>query len=179
MITHTSTDVSTEVRVYIWSNFLRSKIKMFYKIYNKFEAYYYNVKWTIINFFKYRKIVSRYRPWDSIYILEMIQFQLKQLCDTIEKYGNEIDEDRLPKIADMKRAIELLESQINNDYLERSGYKPEAFGLIREGQTVKFVKKSGYENYDDVEVLKNATKLEEEEWQELFDILKKMRSWWD
>ena len=35
----------------------------------KISDFYYNIKWTIINFCKYRKIVSQMRTWDSFYIL--------------------------------------------------------------------------------------------------------------
>jgi len=114
-------------------------MEIHYKIYYKLKILYYNIKYTIINFIKYFKIVSEMRPWDSIYIYKMMSFQLKILCNFIEKYGDEIDETKLPKIKKMKRLIELLDNIENNNFIE----------------------------------LKNN------EWNEIIEIFKNSRNWWD
>ena len=46
------------------------------------------------------------RPWDFHYNLRMMKFQMEILCNTIEKYGTENDEGRLPKIEKIKRFLE-------------------------------------------------------------------------
>lgn len=151
-------------------------------LFEKIETYYYNVKWTIVNFFKYTKIVSRHRPWDSAYILEMMKFQLQELCHTIEKYGNEVDEDRLPKIARMKRAIEILEAQTEDTYADRCGYIGKAVKMYidEEANELKCELQPGYENYNEAKVFKDAEELRKKEWNELFDILKNdLKDWWD
>ncbi len=154
-------------------------------LFDKIETYYYNTKYTILNYIKYAKIISRHRTWDSEYILEMMQFQLKDLCNTIEKYGNEIDEERLPKIENMKRAIEILENQLKHKYLEKCGYIAEAtefkFNKTKDDEFTELTieKVPGYENYDEHKVFVEADKLETQEWNELFDLLKDMKGWWD
>ena len=157
-------------------------------VYDKLETYYYNTKYTIVNFVKYAKIVSRYRPWDSGFILEMMEFQLKDLCNTIEHYGNETDEGRLPKVVNMKRAIELLHNHNEDNYIDRSGYIPEAtkFRFVDCPESeypgfkeLKFDKVPGYEDYNQSKVFKDAQELEEKEWAEIFELLKDMRGWWD
>lgn len=151
-------------------------------LFKKIETYYYNVKWIIVNFFKYAKIISQHRPWDYEYILKMMKFQLKELCHTIEKYGNEVDEDRLPKIARMKRAIEILDAQTEDTYAERCGYIGEASKLCidKENNQVKLELQPGYEDYDEAKVFKDADELRKKEWNELFDILKNdFEGWWD
>lgn len=156
-------------------------------LFEKMETYYYNVKYTIVNYYKYAKIVARYRPWDYMYILCMMKFQLEDLCHTIEKYGNEVDEDRLPKIARMKRAIEILEAQIEDTYAERCGYILEArkIDFVQLKDNPKLYKmvselRPGYENYDEAKVFKDANELIKKEWNELFDILKNdLQEWWN
>lgn len=151
-------------------------------IYDKIETFYYNIKWTIVNFYKYSKIVSNQRPWDYQYILEMMKFQLQQLCDNIEKNGIEIDETRLPKIAKMKRVIEILNSQIEDDYADRCGYIAEANKIYIDEETgvLKWELQPGYENYNENKVFDDANILRNKEWDELFEILKQdMRGWWD
>jgi hypothetical protein len=151
-------------------------------LFEKIKTYYYNTKYTIINYFKYAKIISQYRPWDSAYILEMMKFQLTELCHTIEKYGNEVDEYRLPTIVRMKRTIEILEAQIEDTYAKRCGYIDKASKIFIDEKTgeVKLELQPGYENYDETKVFKDANELREKEWNELFDILKNnLGSWWD
>lgn len=151
-------------------------------LFGKIETYYYNAKYTIVNYFKYAKIIARYRNWDYQYILEMIKFQLEQLCNTLEKYGNEVDEHRLPKIARMKRAIEILEAQTEDTYAERCGYIGKASKIYLDEKTgeVKWELQPGYEDYDEAKVFKDADELRKKEWNELFDILKNdLEGWWD
>lgn len=153
----------------------------------RIEDFYYDVKWSIANFFTYFKIVSEMRPWDCQYILKMQKFQLEKLCHQIEKYGNEVDEDRLPRIEKMKRVIELLDNRIEDNYADRCGYisgakkidfvptkdNPKLYEMVSELQP-------GYEDYDEHKVFDDARKLQEQEWNELFDLLKNnLEGWWD
>ena len=160
---------------------------IFYKYYKmKLLDFYYNLIWSIRNFFTYFRIVSKMRPWDYIYILEMMKFQLEKLCNQIEVYGQEINEDKLPKIAKIKRVIELLNNKIEDNYAQRSGYILEAekfvFKNIKDSNINELLieLQPGYENYDGKKVFKDAQKLEETEWKELFDLLyANLQEWWD
>jgi hypothetical protein len=150
------------------------------RLYDILKSFYYDIRYMIFNQFKYFKIVSKMREWDYEYILQMMKFQLEILCDCIEKYGNEINESRIPKIEKMKYAIELLNNLIEQNQLERCGYIADAVELKRENNRLKFVKNPKYSDYNEKEVFNKSLELEEKEWNELFNILKTdMRFWWD
>jgi len=147
---------------------------------------YYKLKWSIENFFKYFRIVSRMRPWDFNYLLEMFQFQLKLLKEYIEKYGIEIDKTRLQKVERMEKVIELLDNFLKDDYSERCGYNCKAYKInfvkLPNKELYEMVRKKqlGFKDYDENKIFKNSYKLEEKEWNELFDILKSdLKGWWD
>ena len=150
-------------------------------LFEKIETYYYNVKYTIINFYKYAGIVSKHRPWDGQYILDMMRFQLKELCNTIETCSDEVDESRLPKIEKMKRCIEILTDVVEGNYPNRCGYLDGAEKLVhnKETHSIKFERQKGYEDYDGFKVFDAAIKLEKKEWNELFEMLKDIKGWWD
>jgi hypothetical protein len=151
------------------------------------EYFYHDMKWSIKNFFTYFKIVSGMRPWDYQYLLKMQKFQLEKLCYVIENYGHEIDEDRLPKIEKMKRAIELLDNRIEDNYADRCGYIADAkkIDFVPTKDNPKLYEMAsklqpGYEDYDEHKVFDDAGKLQEQEWNELFDLLKNnLEGWWD
>lgn len=157
-----------------------TKIKYYSKY--RISPFNSNIKWTIKNLFIYFKVVSKMRPWDSDYILIMMKFQLERLCETIDKYGIEIDEYRLPKVEKMKRALKLLNNIIEDNYADRCGYIERASKLYLDKKTheIKWELQPGYENYDEAKVFRDADELRVKEWDELFDLLKyNMSGWWD
>lgn len=168
------------MEIKVTDTFMESAEKVFNPgIFRRILNWFNSIKWSIKNLIKYRKIVSKIRPWDYEYIIKMIEFQLSDLCDTIEEYGNEADDGRLPKIKNMRRTLELLNNHIKDNYLDRCGYDDEAVKMKVEGNSVIFEKSVGYENYDEEKIFSKAHKLEEKEWNELFKTLKEMREWWD
>jgi hypothetical protein len=134
---------------------------------------------------KYFRITTKMVPWDHSSVLMMLKFQVGLLADYIEKKGIEVDESRLPKVARMRRFIELMDHKIADDYAERCGYNY--------GYGFDFVPVEGSSDLTelvsnappDVEdnnskAIMEAHELEEREWEEMFDILKNdLRSWWD
>lgn len=141
---------------------------------------YHNFRWAIKNLFKYFRIVTRMRPWDYRYNLEMLQFQTKVLCDNIEKYGNEVDETRLPKIEKMKRFIELAENCIEDNHADRCGWEAGNLNFINtpEGMKIEFDENEKSKKRNS-KVLQDSYELAESEWHEMIDILKEARGWWD
>jgi len=145
---------------------------------------YTDMKWIIWSLIKYFKIASSMRPWEYSYILRMMEFQLKILRDEIRDKGIEVDEDRLPKVEKMTRAIELINNQIKENFAERCGYiyTDMEFEEVEEKENGMKLYKLKKDN-DEIEekntkALKDGHKLEEEEWNELFELLKDMRRWW-
>jgi len=168
------------LKIKISDTFTESMEKTFNpNIFRRISLLFSNIKWAIKNLFRYRKVIYKTRPWDYAYIIIMMKFQLNDLCKTIEKYGREVDESRLPKVEDMKRAIELLHNHIEDNYHDRCGYEEDAFKLSVENNVIELVRNAGYENYDQGKVFDDGHELEKKEWNELFKLLKKMRGWWD
>lgn len=164
-------------------NFLDLKYEFSFAL-EKITAFFAKILWTIKNQIIYFRIIKNTRPWDYSYILEMMKFQIEILCKNIEKNSLEIDETRLPKIEKMKRAIELLNNIIEDNFAIRCGYNPDAIKfktkLTKDGLYELIAEKNPkFENYNEIEVFENASKLEQKEWNELFDILKNnLKEWW-
>jgi len=144
-----------------------------------YRSKWYDLKWIIWAKLKYRKIVREMTPWDYGSVLKMLKFQIEVLSHYIEHKGYEVPEDRLPKVKNMKRFIELANGKIEDDYTSRCGYKDGGkgfLGMLNDEELSEEDKKIEKHN---TKVFKKAQKLEEKEWEEMFNLLKEMRSWWD
>jgi hypothetical protein len=133
---------------------------------------------------KYFWITTKMVPWDYSSILEMTKFQVGLLADYIEKRGYEVDESRLPKIAKMRRFIELADHKLKDDYADRCGYNFEhGFDFVPvEGspELTELVSNAPPEvEENNIRAIKEAHELEEKEWKEMFELLSEMRGWWD
>lgn len=148
------------------------------------KTQWWNLKRSLWALRKYFRITTKMVPWDYGSVLEMMKFQITLLADYIEKKGIEIDEDRLPKVEKMRRFIELAEHKLEDDYAERCGFD--------HGFDFEFQPVDGNENLSKLETnetpeqkkknakaIEDAHKLEEKEWNEMFELLKDMRRWWD
>jgi hypothetical protein len=157
--------------------------------YNPWRWEFYQDKWrsfkrAIWALRKYFKVTTKMVPWDSHSVLLMMKFQIEILSDYIEKKGIEIDEDRLPKVENMKRFIELANHKIEDDYSDRCGYD-HSYGYdlvpVEDNPTIARLVSSAPKEVEEnnSRAMKEAHELEEKEWNEMFELLKEMRSWWD
>lgn len=164
----------------------------------KWKVYYpwLDFKRGVKNLWLYRKIVWDMDDFDYNYILEMKKFQLEKLLKVLEN-GSEIEETRNPKIEDIKRCIELISNILEDNYVERCGYDHNR--VIFEFSEVKESNKNGNKLYEIVnthpnaysdaefrDIISKARTLEMEEWDELWETIKKgnksklgMMGWWD
>ena len=137
-----------------------------------------------IFFWRYRtyfRIVGKMVPWDYSSILEMMKFQVKLLRD----YSGDRDRFESTKgdVKDMTRVIKLLENQIKSDYADRCGYDSNwefVWKKLTDGNfgiTGNTLSKDQKKNNDIA--LRDALLLEEKEWEELMNLLSRMRGWWD
>lgn len=168
------------------------EIKWFWKFKVKYP--WYDFRRGVQNLFTHFSIVWSSGDFDYAYILRMMKFKLERLEKVLED-GYEIEEDRLPKLKDIKRCIELLNNKLEDNYAERCGYEPNAvkheFVPIEKDedgeQLYELVSTPITKTNEEIkEILNEAHKLEQVEWEELWDIIKKgknspydMRSWWD
>lgn len=147
------------------------------------EDLYYNTVWGIRNLRTHFKIVWKSRPWDFNYSpLEMLKFKLKEL---LPQLVHEKLESRNKKIKDIKRCIEILDRQIEDDYIGVVGglhieKYPFEFRPINEVSKTIVDRRTPEEIKEDGLTIGKAIHLEEREWDELWTIIKDgARGWWD
>lgn len=136
--------------------------------------------WQVWDFFRYDlvqgiknilffwRVIWRYRSWDSSFQMRILARSLEPLAHTLEHHGNEVDEPRLKKVASIKRAIEILNRQANDDYLDLAerelGYTVNVnYGITSDGEP-KAVTEKNRKLFD------LSHELEDKEWKELWKI---------
>lgn len=143
------------------------------------------------NIWYFRKEIYKHRPWDSSYSMSLLRRSLEQLCDTVEKYGQEVDEGRLPKVEKMKRAIQLIKYFENDEFTELAekelGYEytygdwgfdevdsSDLDPTITKGEKYYQLRddKSEEEREKNQNIFKLSMKIEKDTWIELMEILK-------
>ena len=123
----------------------------------------------IKNLKAYFKVVFNIHPYCADHtIMALTKLSLERVLFWLEK-GNEVEETRLPKIEKIKRSIELIDHYLKDDYMDRCGWV----------SPVKFLKETPEEDAINTKAAKDSRILQEDEWNELFDLLKEMRGWWD
>lgn len=147
---------------------LRIRNAWWYKVYEFFRR---NIWWFLGNIWRFRKELYGHRPWDYMYSLSIFRCSLEQLCDNIEKYGNEIEIARFKKIEKMKRAIEILKWHENDSFLELAEKQMDIkykYGKII-GETNDITDDERKTNLD---LMSLSFEIERNSFNELFEILK-------
>jgi hypothetical protein len=162
------------------------------------------IKITIPRFFKniwrFRKELAHHEWWDYRYTLEMLYRSLV-IMESKMHDGMEIRETRDKKVEKMQRAIQLLKHKLDDDYTAR--IEAELGKLILHDWEFEELENGNHRLIDNDTpaerkhnrmIFKEAHKLEDKEWIELWNILKgtkysktwgdafdgtDMRGWWD
>lgn len=132
----------------------------------------YDVPNGIKNIFFFWKVIWRYRSWDSSFQMRILARSLEQLANTLEHHGSEVEEPRLKKVAKIRRAIEILNRQADDNYIELAeetlGYEVNLshsiFGDKPEDTEPVKIKEMNSKIYD------LSSELEDREWKELWTI---------
>ena len=136
----------------------------------------------IPNFFKniwrFRKELYQHQWWDYTFTLQMLHRSLSIMVDKLEKDGIEVKSHRLKKVTKIRRAIQILKSQIDGDYIGRAEFelgeipsRPMEFEKIEGSDTYRMVDNIILaESKHITKVYKLANKIEEQEWKELWKI---------
>lgn len=135
--------------------------------------------WKILDFIQYDlpngiknilffwKEVWNYRGWDSSFQLRLLAKSLSPLADQLE-IGNEVEVTRLKKVEKIRRAIEILNNQANDNYIELAekqlGLSVDCTHVFEESP--KEIEEVNKKIFDLSDIL------EKEQWEELFHILK-------
>jgi hypothetical protein len=162
------------------------------------------IRRTIPRFFKniwrFRKELAHHEWWDYRYTLEMLYRSLV-IMESKMHDGMEIRETRDKKVEKMQRAIQLLKHKLDDDYTAR--IEVELGKLILHDWEFEELENGNHRLIDNDTpaerkhnrmIFKEAHKLEDKEWIELWNILKgtkysktwgdafdgtDMRGWWD
>jgi hypothetical protein len=89
--------------------------RWYWKVWDFFR---YDLPKGVKNIFFFWKVIWNYRSWDSHFQMRILARSLEPLAHTLEHHGNEVDGPRLKKVAKIKRAIEILNRQGEDNYLE-------------------------------------------------------------
>ena len=137
------------------------------------------------NFFRniwlFRKQLTRFQWWDYSFTLDMLSKSLEIMANNLETKGIEVDTPRMKKVAKIRRVIELIGNREGIEHIEMAEKelgslyisKPE-FEKIEENPTYYTMKYNETEEQKEHnrKVYDRARQLEEQEWNEIWDILK-------
>ena len=153
------------------------------------ERWYWKVhdflKYDILRFLKnvwrFRRALFNHYWWDHHGTLMFMEIGLTHMADRIEKDGMEVDESRLKKVAAMRRAVELIKNYNEDLYIDMA--EAELGKLVLHDWN--FVPVEGKEDLFELEdkdtaeekahnrkVFDRAREIGEQEWTELWQILK-------
>lgn len=149
--------------------------------YKSYELFRYDLPRFFKNIWTFRKALWSHYWFDHHGTLKFVEIGLTNISDTVEKYGTEIDESRLKKVAAMRRAIELIRNYNQDNYLEMA--EKELGEIILHDLEFEPVDgKPGYSRLVDKDteedkvhnrkLFDRAREIENQEWDELFTILK-------
>jgi hypothetical protein len=149
--------------------------------YKTYELFRYDLPRFFKNIWTFRKALWNHYWFDHHGTLKFLEIGLTNISDTVEKYGHEVDESRLKKVAAMRRAIELIKNYNEDNYIDMAE-KELGELMIHDWEFEPVPYKPGYsqlvDNDTDEERVHNrkvfdrARELEKQEWDELFVILK-------
>ena len=149
-----------------------------YKTYSLFR---YDLPRFFKNIWKFRKGLWNHYWFDHHGTLRFLEIGLTDMADRIEKDGMEVDSSRLKKVAKMRRAIELIKNYNEDNYIEMAE-KELGELVLHEWEFEDVEGKPGYSRLVDNDteeekdhnrkVFERAHEIEENEWNELFTILK-------
>jgi hypothetical protein len=149
--------------------------------YKTYELFRYDLPRFFKNIWTFRKALWNHYWFDHHGTLKFLEIGLTNISDTVEKYGHEVDESRLKKVAAMRRAIELIKNYNEDNYIDMSE-KELGELMIHDWEFEDVPDKPGFsqlvDNDTDEERVHNrkvfdrAREIEKQEWDELFVILK-------
>lgn len=153
------------------------------------------VRYNIPNFLKnvwyFRAELYDFEAWDYRFNLNLFQKSLEATADYLEHRGIEESVSRKKKVQKIRRAILLLENNKQGHYIDRA---EKELGELHtrdwfSGKTEDFTEEEWQHNRN---VYDRSTEIEEQEWKELWQIIKgneyktyedwdgsDIRGWWD
>lgn len=134
-------------------------LKHKYKVLDKAETLYYNLKYGISNFWYFGKVIWRFRTWDYCFFLDVVVSMTTKMADDFEKYSNG---DRGERITKQLRTVAFLCERLReDDYIGNAGWNPE----------LHFTKKK--------RIFDHADYMAKQDIEYLGKTLKHLQTWWE
>jgi len=131
------------------------------------------------NIWRFRKELYSHQWWDYRYTLEMLHRSLTIMVDKLENDGMEEDVSRGKKVAKIKRAIQLLNNRLNDNYIDQAEkelgklhLKPLESEDLGNGTSRLLDTNTKEENEHNRRVFKLSSTIDDREWRELWNIFK-------
>ena len=150
--------------------------------YKTYEMFRYKIPYFIENVWYFRKELWEHRSWDYIFSLMMLRRSLTKLAHTLEFYGQEIEDSRMDKVKNILRVTHLIDRIREDEYIKDA--ETELGELQNSDWLFNDIEDTPEQREHNSKVFKRAHEIEENEWKELWKILKGgknggMRGWWD
>lgn len=168
--------------------------------YKTYSTIRYDIPRFIKNVYRFRKELYNHQWWDYRFTLNMLERSLTIMEKGMSEKGHEVSETREPKVKAIRRALELLKNNREDNYIDRA--EDELGELIlsdwlfedREDGVELVDTESKKDKAHNRRVFKRAVAIEKAEWNELWQIIKgtknsnnfgpqfdgtDMRGWWD
>jgi len=149
------------------------------KLWKLWEFFRRGIPTFIGNIWRFRKELYNHQWWDYRYTLEMLHRSLSIMVVKLEKDGMEVDSSRMKKVTKIKRAIELLENRLNDNYVEQAEailgeiiHRDWEFEPTENGTYRMKDNESKEEREHNGKVFRLAHNIDDKEWRELWNIFK-------
>jgi hypothetical protein len=171
------------------------------KVYKVYALFRYDIAHFLKNIWRFRKELWSHSWWDYRFTLNILERSLTIMEKGMSEKGIEVSETRKPKVMKMRRALELLKNNREDNFVERA---EKELGELKLSEWQFELLENGNrrliddENEDDREhnrkVYQRATQIENDEWNEMWEIFKgtkyskkygkqydgtDLRGWWD
>jgi hypothetical protein len=150
--------------------------------YKTYELFRYKIPYFVENVWYFRKELWEHRSWDYSYSLAMLRRSLTKLAHTLEFYGWEVEESRMEKVKNIKRAIQLIDNMSKDEYVKQAENE---LGELKNSDWMWNDRDDTPEEREhNAKVFKRSHEIKEAEWKELWKLVKGnkdggMRGWWD
>ena len=166
-------------------------------LYRTYALFRYDIPLFVKNVWRFRRELWDHQWWDYRYTLNMMERSLTIMEKGISTKGIEADYSREPKVVAMRRALELLRNNREDNFVERAEaelgplskweFEVDENGVVIDRDTPE-------EKEHNRNVYKRAREIEDGEWKEMWEIFKgtknskkydkkydgtDMRAWWD
>lgn len=171
------------------------------KVYKFYSFFRYDIPNFLGNVWKFRKELRRHQWWDYRFTLDMLERSLTIMEIGMSTKGMEVNETREPKVKAMRRALELLRNNKEDNYIAKAEAElgelvmhDWEFEEVDGGKYRLLDKDTPEEKIHNRKVFDRAKEIQDAEWKELWEIFKgtryskkygkkydgtDMRSWWD